>query len=427
MKMGEVINGYRLSSDGTTTNGGRSVWAFGTKDGEQFFIKQFLSPKYPVPGQAPGSEKRIRMLMEKCERFEQEQDRFMTELSKCARDRGNLIVPIEFVREGPFYYKIAPKIDVSSFDVNDIAQLPFENKLVIAQTAAHSVEALHQAHIAHGDLKPHNLLINKTVDGEFVAKLIDFDESFFEGEVNKNPGEVVSDFVYYSPELLRYIKTGGDELRAQVRCKSDIFALGIIYYQYFCGGLPKFNKSKYQYLAVSVLDGKTPGLGALRLKNTKLAKLVGDMLSVNPKDRPSATKVLEELKGVDCDRVERGTRTLYNFGRRVNAVLAALKKKLSRPDNHRLGMRRRGKNTGNRSKVAGLLDRLDYDVAEPGARMLSDFCQRLKKRLAANKDKGADLYKSRFQKSRIGRAINSKRSGETSLKGKRLEKKERKR
>ena len=305
MKAGQLINGYRLSCDGTTANGGRCVWAFGTKDGEEFFIKQFLSPKYPIPGEAPGSEKRKRKLKEKCECFEQQQNRFMIELKKRAHAGSNLTAPVEFIRVGSFYYKIAPKIDVSSVDIKNIAKLPLENKLSIAKTAAHCVQALHDIGIAHGDLKPNNILIKKTETGEFVAKLIDFDDSFFEGEITENPTEVVGDFVYYSPELLRYMKNGGDELRAKVTCRSDIFALGIIYYQYFYGQLPAFNKSKYKYLAVAVLDGKSPGLGRLRLKNRKITKLIERMLSLNPSDRPSAMEIVDELGRVDRDGLDR--------------------------------------------------------------------------------------------------------------------------
>lgn len=323
MKAGQLINGYRLSSDGTTVNGGRCVWAFGTKDGKEFFIKQFLSPKYPVPGEAPGSEKRKRKLKEKCERFEQQQNRFMAEFQKRVRAGGNLTVPVEFVRVGSFYYKIAPKIDVSSINLEDIVKLPLDRKLLIAKTAARCLKTLHNMHIAHGDLKPNNILINKTEMGHFVAKLIDFDDSFFEGEVNENPGEVIGDFVYYSPELLRYIKEGGDELRAKVTCKSDIFALGIIYYQYFSGRLPTFNKSKYQYLAVSVLDGKRPGLSRRHLRNKKLTNLIAEMLSINPGDRPSAIEILDELKRVDCDGLDRSTTTQCSYSRQLRGTLLA--------------------------------------------------------------------------------------------------------
>ena len=321
MRAGQLISGYRLYSDGTTANGGRSVWAFGTKDGKEFFIKQFLSPKYPVPGEALGSETRKRKLREKCERFEQQQNRFMDVLKKRIHADGNLTVPVEFTRVGPFYYKISPKIDVSSLRVEDIAKLPSENKLSITKTAAHCVKTLHKLHIAHGDLKPNNILINKTEKGDLVAKLIDFDDSFFEGEISENPEEVVGDFVYYSPELIRYIKEGGDELRDKVSCRSDIFALGIIYYQYLSGRFPSFNRSKYQYLAASVLAGKRPGLSRLRLRNKRLLLLISDMLSINPGDRPSATEILDELRGVDCGGLGRDTTTQLGFEGQLRGTL----------------------------------------------------------------------------------------------------------
>lgn len=323
MRAGEFISGYRLSTDGTTANGGRSVWAFGTKDDKEFFIKQFLSPKYPVPGEAPGSEKRKRKLKERCERFERQQNRFMSELRNRVRIGGNLTIPVEFVRVGPFYYKVSPKIDVSSITVQDIAKLSFDKKLSIAKTATHCVKTLHNIRIAHGDLKPNNLLINKTEMGQLVAKLIDFDDSFFEGEISENPEDVVGDFVYYSPELLRYIKEGGDELRGKVTCRSDIFALGIIYHQYLSGRLPPFNKSKYRYLAVSVLDGKHPSLGRLRLRNRRLAQLIAEMLSLNPSDRPSAMEILDELKGVGCDGLGRDTSTRHSVSGRLTGTLVA--------------------------------------------------------------------------------------------------------
>lgn len=323
MKVGQSINGYRLSSDGTTVNGGRCVWAFGTKDGKEFFIKQFLSPKYPVPGEAPGSENRKRRLMEKCERFEQQQNRFMSEFKNRVRVGGSLTVPVEFIRVGSFYYKIAPKIDASSISIEDIANLPSDRKLLIAKTAARCLKTLHSMRIAHGDLKPNNILINKTEMGHFVAKLIDFDDSFFEGEVNENPEEVIGDFVYYSPELLRYIKEGGDELRTKVTCKSDIFALGIIYHQYFSGRLPKFNKAKYQYLAVSVLDGKRPGLSKRYIKNKKLTSLITEMLSINPGDRPSAMEIIDELKNIDCGEMERRSAARNSYSGQLKGTLLA--------------------------------------------------------------------------------------------------------
>ena len=56
MKKGQVINGYRILQDFSTARGGLSKWTFAEKAGKEYFIKEFLSPTYPVDG-APGSAK----------------------------------------------------------------------------------------------------------------------------------------------------------------------------------------------------------------------------------------------------------------------------------------------------------------------------------------------------------------------------------
>ena len=55
MLKGEVINGYRILKDFVVA-GGMSKVTFAEKGGKEYFIKEFLSPKYPLPD-SPGSEK----------------------------------------------------------------------------------------------------------------------------------------------------------------------------------------------------------------------------------------------------------------------------------------------------------------------------------------------------------------------------------
>lgn len=50
MKNGDVIAGYRIISEPTNANGGKCMWAFAEKDGQQFFLKRFLEPKRPREG-----------------------------------------------------------------------------------------------------------------------------------------------------------------------------------------------------------------------------------------------------------------------------------------------------------------------------------------------------------------------------------------
>ena len=43
----EMLGSYQLTSELSSQNSGFSVWGYGKKNGRDFFIKQFLSPKYP--------------------------------------------------------------------------------------------------------------------------------------------------------------------------------------------------------------------------------------------------------------------------------------------------------------------------------------------------------------------------------------------
>ena len=68
MFKGEVINGYTIQQDFIVA-GGRSKISFATKDGKEYFIKEFLAPKYPMPD-SPGSEKVKEQKKKVCEAFE---------------------------------------------------------------------------------------------------------------------------------------------------------------------------------------------------------------------------------------------------------------------------------------------------------------------------------------------------------------------
>ena len=55
LRKGEIIKGYKILEDFVVA-GGMSKISFAEKEGKEYFIKEFLSPKYPLP-ESPGSEK----------------------------------------------------------------------------------------------------------------------------------------------------------------------------------------------------------------------------------------------------------------------------------------------------------------------------------------------------------------------------------
>ena len=60
--MSTEIKGYRLTRELSNENAGMCQWGFAEKDGFEFFIKQFLKPKYPADdcGLSPKMIQRLR-------------------------------------------------------------------------------------------------------------------------------------------------------------------------------------------------------------------------------------------------------------------------------------------------------------------------------------------------------------------------------
>lgn len=289
MKKGDVFNGYVLTTD-PQGGGGHSEWAFAAKGGEQYFLKRFLQPTYPLPD-GPGSEKTKEIKRHRCEDFERHQRGVARQLRPIAGDGGNLVITKEFFRERAFYYKVTAKVDVSRISVGDIAAMDRDSRLLIMITAAKSLDTLHKAGLVHGDVKPDNLLIKALGKERFAIKVIDFDNCF---PVHNPPAadQLVGDPVFYSPELLLYNlgKAPGDQLNE----KSDVFALGLVFWQYLTGERPDLPDG-VTYPAEAVGKGTVLTLPR-SVKDRPLIDLVHSMLARGSGERPSMTEVHNALK-----------------------------------------------------------------------------------------------------------------------------------
>ena len=289
MKKGDVLNGYVLTTD-PQGGGGYSEWAFAQKDGKEYFLKRFLQPTYPLPD-GPGSERTKAVKRQRCEEFERHQRLVMRQLRPIAGEGGNLVITKEFFRERAFYYKATDKVDVSRISVGDIAAMDRDSRILIMLTAAKSLDTLHKAGLVHGDVKPDNLLIKALDKGRCAIKVIDFDNCF---PVHDPPAAVqlVGDPVFYSPELLLYNlgKAQGDQLDE----KNDVFALGLVFWQYLTGERPKLPDGA-TYPAEAVSKGTVLTLPK-SIKDRPLVDLVQSMLASGSGERPSMTEVHNALK-----------------------------------------------------------------------------------------------------------------------------------
>ncbi len=299
MKKGQIINGYRMLRDFTNAGGGMSTWTFAEKGGEEFFFKEFLAPTFPTED-APGSAKTKEQKRKRCAAFETHQNSVVAALkSKCARG-GNVIFARDFFRSGTKYYKVTDKVDVASLQVEDIARLPMESRVLIMKTVAHSLDVLHKCDIVHGDLKPNNLLIKRSTHGEdtYIAKLIDFDASYFAGKPPELAEDLVGDLVFYSPEAARYVREDSAVSPSALGLASDVFALGVIYCLYLTGELPAFDQKTYQYPCIAAINGEPIRIrpGAI---SPALSEIINHMLQTEASARPSVRQVFERLKTLD--------------------------------------------------------------------------------------------------------------------------------
>lgn len=295
--MKKLINGYEIINEFSTAGGGMCRWSFAKKNGYEFFIKEFLYPKYPVEG-SPGSEKTKEMRRAACISFEKQQNQLISSLKSATAPGGNLVAPIDFFRDGALYYKVTEKVDVTTITPKELSTLPIESKLLLLKTIAHSLTTLHRLGIVHGDLKPENILIKKKGD-KFIAKLIDMDNSYFSGkapEISEN-SDIVGTPNYYSPELGLYIKSRGKKHSDELTTKSDIFALGVIFSQYLTGSAPIFNHPHSRYVWEAI-HNKSPIVIPTKGLPEDLHSLITQMLNEDYRKRPSCQDVFNKLKSI---------------------------------------------------------------------------------------------------------------------------------
>ncbi len=291
MLEGEVINGYRILKDFVVA-GGMSKVTFAEKGGKEYFIKEFLSPKYPLPD-SPGGEKMKAQKRKACEAFENHHRELNKKIGSKVSLGGNLVFAVDFFRCGACYYKVTEKIDISSLSCKEISRLPFDKIVLIAKSVCHSIRILHSLNIVHGDLKPDNILIKKTSLG-YSGKLIDFDDSYFSGNPPTDHESLVGTPEYYSPEQAAYIMDEDDEIPGNtLTLKSDIFTLGIILSEYFTGKKPVL-PSGFGSTWGCVVEGKN--FSFAKRMSDRLDSLIRAMLSNKASDRPSIDEVFKTLQ-----------------------------------------------------------------------------------------------------------------------------------
>ena len=280
-----IIHGYKLHGPLSNANAGFAKWGFASKGGREFFIKEFLDPLYPSDD-SPYDEESKEKIRGECQKYEEKKSKLYNEVNTFSD--GNIVRVEEFFRFDSRYYITTQRINTEKIEIEGLSHSDDISKLRVCLALSHSLMRLHSAGIVHADLKPDNILLEKTKSGSVTAKIIDIDSSFFE---NAPPEEIVGDQVYFSPEAVLYMLGLSDS--STLSCKMDVFSLGLIFHQILAGSFPAFPPDT-NYAFEASLDDKPIILNSSI--PAQIRKTLFLMLQKDPQQRCSMAYVFHFLK-----------------------------------------------------------------------------------------------------------------------------------
>lgn len=160
--------------------------------------------------------------------------------------------------------------------------LPWPEAAALIHQLARGLDAIHQAHVLHRDIKPDNAIF--TAAG---VKVIDFGISLPAIDANTDVGAPVppaGTLVYMAPEVFR----------DRVDARTDVYALGVTLFE-LGAGRPPLSAPSGAELIQRILTLEAHDLGAMQGAPQALRSLVAEMVAVNQGERPRAAEVASRL------------------------------------------------------------------------------------------------------------------------------------
>ncbi|HYJ85581.1 MAG TPA: protein kinase [Pyrinomonadaceae bacterium] len=205
-------------------------------------------------------------------------------------------------------------------DKMDRKALSISAFLAMAEQAAEGLAEAHRYDIVHRDIKPHNLMI--TPRGQLkildfgLAKLMrpddDVDRDASTATLLSTPGHIIGTMPYMSPEQVQ-----GEPLDAT----SDIFSLGVTFYEVLAGKHPFKDKSTAITMSRILLSEPIPTEQFQTQVSPELQALLNKMLCKNKAERyQSADELLTDLKQLPTKLTANDTQPISTTIKEVSAI-----------------------------------------------------------------------------------------------------------
>lgn len=292
----ELIGNWKVSNVGFT--------ALAMRGHKKYFLKRYGEYKKPRRN-ASTSDKLYARLEREFNDFVKYRSAVNEALSTVACEGGNIILPTHWFVDDINFIEATQFID-GLLEDKEIMALPVDQLHFVMMTAAKAVKEIHGKNIVHSDLKRTNILAARNSSGKVVAKIIDFDKSYFPNRVREN--DLGGDQLYMSPELTWcLISECEEDAVSKLSTKSDVFSLGIVFYNYLTKGefpqitgltgklKEKEDSGKAVYCGEALVSGAKLVISK-KIKDEYMQRLLANMLYLDPEKRISAQEVLDVLK-----------------------------------------------------------------------------------------------------------------------------------
>jgi signal transduction histidine kinase/serine/threonine protein kinase/CheY-like chemotaxis protein/tetratricopeptide (TPR) repeat protein len=263
-----IANKYELRSK-ITDSGMSEIWL-----ADDLTTKKRVIIKKIIEENRNKNIENILLFKKQAEILRQLKHENIVEIYDVGESDGNFYIAMEYVkgRNLSLYLKTRRKLDIESF-------------LGIAIPLCETLAFIHQQGIMHGDIRPENIMLVADGKKKLQIKLLDFGTTLLKDLAGVYKSRLLKTFAYLSPEQ-------SGVLKRPIDTHSDLYSLGILFYQMLAGKLPYQHDDIYSLIHMHIASEPNP-IGKYNSNVPEiLEKVIEKLLKKEILDRYSQVNIL---------------------------------------------------------------------------------------------------------------------------------------